>query len=273
MTILSAANTLIVGGNGSQTVFSFPFVGVTAGDISVTYSYNGSQASLTQGPGSGQFQVSFNTPVPPALWSIGGMVTYNPGGTPIPNGSSLTITRTIPLEQTVSLQNEASFGQYASAVEQALDLLEMQIQQVNSAVASSAPVPSYGYGPWTPTIATTGTVGTPAYTSQIGSFEQIGRQFTARFYIGVSAWSGSPTGNVVINGLPGMSANLDVGHCFFSYTSGLSLASSFYSLSGLVNNGTSSIQVYKNGPFGSAALTVAEFVAPGTLAGACFFHN
>lgn len=146
-TILSSANKIIVPGNGVQTVFSFPFVGVAVSDITVTYTDAlGNQTVLAQGPGSTQYQVALNS-AGSSLWGVGGTVTYNPSGTPIASGTTLTILRALPFQQTVSLQNQASFGQYATATEQAIDQLAMQIQQLNEAigrgftanVANSAP--------------------------------------------------------------------------------------------------------------------------------------
>lgn len=148
MTVLTAINKVVVAGNGAQTVFSFPFVGVAAADIQVFYtSAAGVITQLVQGATSGQFQVSLNAPVPPALWGIGGTVTYSPGAA-IPSGSSLTILRVLPFEQLTGLQNQASYGQLASATEMALDQLAMQIQQVEEvqgrsiAVALSDPAPA-----------------------------------------------------------------------------------------------------------------------------------
>lgn len=68
-------------------------------------------------------------------------------------------------------------------------------------------------GTWTPAVTTDGTVGTPAYTTQYGSYEKIGRLVKARFNIVLSGWTGSPTGNVAISGLPFTSTNTanDVG--------------------------------------------------------------
>jgi hypothetical protein len=134
-TVTSAANKIIVSGNGSQTVFSFPYIGVTAADIVVTYTDAlGNATVLTQGTGPTQFQIALNAVVPPSLWGVGGTVTYNPSGTPIASGTTLTIVRTLPYTQTTSLQNQASFGQYASAAEQALDTLAMQVQQLSEQI-------------------------------------------------------------------------------------------------------------------------------------------
>lgn len=129
--ITSASNKVILAGNGATTVFSFPFVGVAAADLSVIYTdASGNQTTLVQGTGPTQYQVSLNAPAQGSLWGIGGTVTYNPSGTPIASGTSLTIARTLPYTQSVSLQNQASYGQFAKSTEQALDLVEMQIQQV-----------------------------------------------------------------------------------------------------------------------------------------------
>ena len=132
-TISSSLNSITVAGTGAQTVFSFPFVGVAASDISVIYTdSSGNETTLVQGPGTTQYQVSLNGAVPPALWGVGGTITYNPSGTPIASGTTLTIVRTLPYLQLTSLQNQASFGQLAQATEMALDQLEMQIQQISN---------------------------------------------------------------------------------------------------------------------------------------------
>jgi hypothetical protein len=129
-TITTSANSVTIAGNSVQTSFPFSFVGVSASDISVLFtSSTGVQTTVTQGPGSTQFQVTLNAASPGQLWGLGGTVTYNPGGTPIPAGSTLTIIRTVPDQQTVSLQNQASFGQLSQSTEQMGDLLAMQIQQ------------------------------------------------------------------------------------------------------------------------------------------------
>lgn len=150
-TVPTSSNSITVAGNGVQTSFSFPFVGVAAADIQVLFTTaSGNQTTLAQGPGPTQYQVTLNAAVAPALWGVGGTVTYNPSGTPIPSGSSLTITRTLPVRQDTTLQNQASFGQYAQVTEQAIDLQNMQLQQVAGTIGrtivanpanSSAPAP------------------------------------------------------------------------------------------------------------------------------------
>ncbi|HEX4041780.1 MAG TPA: hypothetical protein VHY10_08780 [Xanthobacteraceae bacterium] len=141
--ITSSANKVIIAGNGAQTSFAFGFVGAAAVDIYAIYTdANGNETELAQGPGPTQFQVSLNAATAGSLWGVGGSVTYNPGGTPIAAGTTLTIYRDVAYTQGVSLQNQASFGQYAQAAETAMDLLEMQIQQIAEAQARvlSAPI-------------------------------------------------------------------------------------------------------------------------------------
>jgi len=141
--ISTSANKVIVSGNGSQTIFSYSFVADAASDINVIYTdASGNETTLTQGPGPTQFQVTVNSPAYPALWGVGGTVTYNPSGTPIASGTTLTIYRNLPFTQSTSLQNQASFGQLAKSTEQGLDVLEMQIQQIAEAQTRviSAPI-------------------------------------------------------------------------------------------------------------------------------------
>lgn len=131
MTVTTSTNKTIVLGNGVTgppgQPFTFDFIGVNALYISVTYTdANGvdtlldtSAYTLTLAPGT------------PPNWGIGGTVAYPLTGPAIANGTKLTILRNLPLVQAITIINQASFGQYASAAETAVDLQEMQLQQVN----------------------------------------------------------------------------------------------------------------------------------------------
>lgn len=126
-TIISSISSIVVSGNGSQTVFSFPFIGVSPSDVTVVYiDASGNQTTLTQNT---QYSISLNAPVTGSIWGIGGSITYPLVGSPISAGTTLLISRSLPLEQTVSSNNGNSFS---LAVETALDLLEMQIQQISN---------------------------------------------------------------------------------------------------------------------------------------------
>ena len=142
MTISSSANKTIALGNGSATQFAFGFIGVAAAYISVIYTdASGNQTTLSQGSGSSQYQISLNSAPQGGLWGIGGTVTYNPGGTPIATGTTLTIARELPLTQAISLQNQISLAELGDGAETGLDTLEMQIQQVEELTARAIVAP------------------------------------------------------------------------------------------------------------------------------------
>lgn len=134
-TVNTQASSATVLGTGSQTVFQFQFIGVGNGYINVLYTdASGNQTTLVQGSGPAQYQISLNTPVQGAIWGVGGTITYNPNSTPIPVGSSLTISRVLPYLQGISLQNQASYGQFSKAAESASDLVDMQVGQLNTSI-------------------------------------------------------------------------------------------------------------------------------------------
>ena len=126
-TINAALTSTTVAGNGSTTVFTFPFIGVAPADVTVIYTdTSGNQTTLVQNT---QYSITINAPTTGSIWGIGGTVTYPLIGSPITAGTTLTIYRSLPLQQTVSSNNGQAFP---LAVETALDLLDMQIQQVNN---------------------------------------------------------------------------------------------------------------------------------------------
>jgi|GEM_PF-1617948 hypothetical protein len=134
-TVNTSANKTIVAGNGAQTVFTFNFIGVAAQYISVVYTDAfGNQTTLTQGSGATQYQLSLNPPVQGAVWGVGGTVTYNPNGTPIAAGTTLTIMRTLPLTQAVSLANQQSVQALGNGAETAVDTAVMQGQQISEQI-------------------------------------------------------------------------------------------------------------------------------------------
>lgn len=130
MTVSTTTTVITYSGNGATTVFSFPFIGVAASDISVSYTDSAGTVTVLNPT---QYTLVLNPAAPGSLWGIGGSVTYPIVGsppTPIQAGSFLSITRTLPLTQNISISNQGAF--YPQAVEQALDLLELQIQQLNT---------------------------------------------------------------------------------------------------------------------------------------------
>lgn len=129
MTISTTSTTVTYIGNGATTVFTFPFVGDDPSDITVVYTDAADNQTTL---GTSTYSITFN-PIPVGgLWAVGGSVHYPLIGLPISTGTFLTITRTLPLTQEVTISNQGAF--YPQAVEQALDILEMQIQQVSDSV-------------------------------------------------------------------------------------------------------------------------------------------
>ena len=76
----------------------------------------------------------------------------------------------------------------------------------------NAQTPITSAGGWVPTILGSTVAGTPVYVNQVGSYEQIGSQVTARFLVSVSALTGC-TGNALIGGLPVPNNAVTLGMC------------------------------------------------------------
>lgn len=125
MTISTQASEATFLGNGSNTLFTFSFVADQASDIEVIYTNASGVVSLLN---PSVYTLVINAPPLGGLWGIGGSVTYPISGTPIQSGTSLTIRRAVPLTQEVTISNQGPF--YPQVVEQALDILELQIQQI-----------------------------------------------------------------------------------------------------------------------------------------------
>lgn len=126
MTIATTGNSQTFPGNGATTVFTFTFVGGDTDWLSVIYT----NASGTQTDVTGSGTLALNAATGGALWGVGGTFTYNPSGSPISSGTTLTITRTIPLTQLTSFANQNSV--YNEVTEETFDTTVMQIQQVNA---------------------------------------------------------------------------------------------------------------------------------------------
>lgn len=127
MTVSTTNTTITQQGNGATTVWTFPFIGVAAGDLIVSVTDSGGSTTVLLNT---QYSVLINVAIPPALWGIGGSITYPLMGPPLGAGSYITVTRAVPFTQTVSIANQSNF--YPQSVEQGLDLLELQIQQLST---------------------------------------------------------------------------------------------------------------------------------------------
>ena len=130
MTISTTSNKAQWQGNGSTTVFSFSF-----------YVGSSSQAQVYYKDASGNI-----TLLSPTSYSIsglgsptGGTITYPLSGSPIASGTSLTLLRSVPLQQLADIANQDNF--YPDTVEGALDYQMMAIQQLNEEVGRQVSAP------------------------------------------------------------------------------------------------------------------------------------
>jgi hypothetical protein len=128
MTISTTANSVTIGGDGSTTLFNFSFVWFASSAISVIYTdANGVETTLSPTA----YTQTLTAAATGSLWGIGGSVLYPLTGSPIASGTTITILRTLLLDQDTSISNQGPF--YPQAVEQALDTLCMEIQQIGNA--------------------------------------------------------------------------------------------------------------------------------------------
>ena len=131
MTVTTTSSKVVALGNGVTTVFTYSFLIPAAVDAVVTYTdASGNPTTLL----ASQYTITgLGNPA-------GGTVTYPTSGSPIANGTLLTIQRILPLTQGTSISNQGAF--YPGVVESGLDTATMQIQQIASTVGSTLQVPS-----------------------------------------------------------------------------------------------------------------------------------
>lgn len=130
MTITTTVNIVRYSGNGATTTWAYSFLIPESGDEVITFTaVDGTETVLAGG-----------------LYSItglgsenGGIVTYPLSGSPIANGTRLTIQRVLPIVQETDLENQDGF--YPATVESALDYLTMLIQQFNGSLDNVIRVP------------------------------------------------------------------------------------------------------------------------------------
>jgi len=142
-------------------------------------------------------------------------------------------------------------------------------QQVNIAG------PGYTQGSWTPHLTGT-TSGEATYNAngQIGTYEVIGRQWTARFDLEI-ATAGTISGIVQISGLPWTQANAanDYGSCIFSNLAAITFPTSTTAiLGGFVSPNASVARITASGSNLNSTLTSTNIGNNAELIGVCFGH-
>lgn len=135
MTVSTITSKITYAGNGSTTVWDFPFPGVAASDIFVFIT--NTNGTVTLAPPS-TYTITLNAPIDPNPTGIGGSVTYSVQSvlplppSPLPVGTSITIARVLPRVQPVSLSNQSII--YPPVVEQEFDYLTMLNQQLSEMI-------------------------------------------------------------------------------------------------------------------------------------------
>ena len=135
--------------------------------------------------------------------------------------------------------------------------------------------PTYTAGTWTPTVTTSGTVGTPAYSVQVGSYEQIGRHVALRFSISLSGWTGSPTGNISISGFPltSTSTTNDFGGCVVYGYVVAGLPASNFAMGGLIFPSSTSVALTAYSTTGTAQLSTGSAGTTPQFYGECWYRT
>lgn len=145
MTVSTTLNKITIPGDGANKTFTFTFAMPNTGQgaaIQVYYTDASGNISLIS---STLYTLSVNAAVSPNPTPVGGTVTYPLSGSAIALGTSLTILRTLPETQPISLANQGAL--YQPVVEASEDALVMLIQQLQEllgrqiTVAVSDPTP------------------------------------------------------------------------------------------------------------------------------------
>ncbi len=122
-------------------------------------------------------------------------------------------------------------------------------------------------GTWLPGFAGDTGLGTPTYSVQAGTYEQIGRQVTARFYIQTTAIT-AVSGNVIISNLPFICNTTLKGFAVLSLVSGWTPGGAYTTIAGTIDNTTNFIRLFNSGPGAAAAAApIGNFAAASLLAG------
>jgi hypothetical protein len=189
MTIATTSNKAQWQGNGSTTVFPFNFEIGNVSQIKLTLTSGGSV-----------------TPISPSAFAVsglgspsGGTIVYPLSGSPIPQGATLLLVRTVPLQQLTDLQNQSNY--FPDAVEGALDYLMMVCQQIASQAAYSIQAPQTDQNPQLVLPSSSGRI------NMLLGFDDNGN--VTVYPITASVGAGNLTAELGANGRPGFKAGTD----------------------------------------------------------------
>lgn len=144
-----------------------------------------------------------------------------------------------------------------------------------STVVGTIATQNYTATTWTPTFVGSSTSGTgQTYSTQVGSYEQIGRQVTVRWRLTATSL-GTAAGNLQVGGLPLAAANVsnDNGQCFVTVYNITGLLSLTYGITGRVVAGGSVVDFFSNAAAGVTSVTVTQAGNTPTIEGYCNYHT
>jgi hypothetical protein len=129
-------------------------------------------------------------------------------------------------------------------------------------------------GTWTPAVTASSTAGTPTYTTAVGSYVKVGNYIYAQFDIVLSGWTGSPSGNVTITGLPftATATASDNGGCDVTQYTVSGLTASNFGITGIIAPSATVVNLLEQGNAGTANVTAALTGTTPTLIGFCNYH-
>lgn len=190
------------------------------------------------------------------------------------NSSSLTASSAVATDGSKNLVSVANTGTGSNvlATSPVLTTPNIGAATATSINFGGTSLANYVEASWTPVVSTDATPGTPAYTTQIGSYERIGRQILVRFNISLSGWTGSPTGNVIITGLPLTSNSGEFAGCVIGAYTVTGLAALNYGINALILNASTTILLRQNGNAGSSPITAAQFGTTAQVYGFCAYR-
>lgn len=130
-----------------------------------------------------------------------------------------------------------------------------------------------GANDFTPAFTTSGVAGTPAYSSQVGRCAKIGNVVVCDFAIALSSWSGSPTGNVFLSGIPFAFVN-DTGSAIIGKFSGIDLGASHTQLGIIGSSGNKYATLWGSGSglaVSASQLTASSLSSTAAITGTIVF--
>jgi hypothetical protein len=143
MTVNTTTSIITYAGNGSTTLWSFPFPAIDPTFIQVFIT--DPTGNVTQ-QAANLYTVTLNSPIAPNPTAAGGTVLFPLIGSPLAVGNQITILRNLPATQTVSISNQSIV--YPPVIEKEFDYLTLLGQQTLTgstrafSVGPSDPIPA-----------------------------------------------------------------------------------------------------------------------------------